>query len=580
MDQAQPLSDDALVPRRGDRPVSGWRRAVLDLTGGSVDLGPGPADRRRSEQLARTRTPLLAPHRVAIGSIKGGVGKTTVTACLGLVLAECRGDRVIALDANPDAGTLADRLVGGDAGTVGELLRDVHRVASWSELAQYTSLVGRLHVLASEQDPAAGDAFSWAEYADVTALLARYFDILLTDSGTGLVHSAMQGTLATADSIVVVGAPTVDGASRAAKTLDWLAAHGYERLARNAVVVLSCDRGSHEVDRDAVRAHFRARTRAIVEIPHDRHLAVGGRVELARLERSTREAVLELAAHVVDGFPRLTEPPASVAPPPAATRQAALRPAAPRPAAGRSSAPGLLAGRVGSPDRPVRLGTVAHPAVVPLLRGLARRTTPSVHAVITQERPAVLLQAVRRGDLDLALSHDHPYSPADPVPGLEQRTVVAAEPMFVAVGPRHPLADREAVSAAEAAELPWADAPVDRVHPSTTAAFWEAVGRTPAVTHRFVDARSAVDVLTGNDVMAMAVATSVDERLRYVRLDHPLAFRRLFLLWRPDRLPVDVVDVVARELADRMRALLPRLPHLRRWLEAHPAVEPERTPTT
>ena len=64
--------------------------------------------------------------------MKGGVGKTTVATLLGLVLAENRGDRVIALDANPDAGTLADRLTGESAVTVRELVRDLDRIDSWA----------------------------------------------------------------------------------------------------------------------------------------------------------------------------------------------------------------------------------------------------------------------------------------------------------------------------------------------------------------------------------------------------------------------------------------------------------------
>ena len=109
------------------------------------------------------------------------------------MLAENRGDRVIVLDANPDAGTLADRLTGESTVTVRELLRDLDRIDSWTEMSRYTSLAGRLQVLASEQDPA--DVFSREEYEQICALLDRFFDLIITDSGTGLVHSAMAGTL-------------------------------------------------------------------------------------------------------------------------------------------------------------------------------------------------------------------------------------------------------------------------------------------------------------------------------------------------------------------------------------------------
>ncbi|MBN9097321.1 MULTISPECIES: hypothetical protein [unclassified Pseudonocardia] len=83
---------------------------------------------------------------------------------------------------------------------------------------------------------------------------SRFANIVVTDSGTGLVHSAMKGPLARADSLVVVGAPTVDGAGRAATTLDRLASHGHAEQAVRALVVLSCDRWSPEIDRGRIRA--------------------------------------------------------------------------------------------------------------------------------------------------------------------------------------------------------------------------------------------------------------------------------------------------------------------------------------
>jgi MinD-like ATPase involved in chromosome partitioning or flagellar assembly len=47
---------------------------------------------------------------VAVVSPTGGPGKTTMTALLGMLLAELRRDPVLALDANPDLGDLRDRL--------------------------------------------------------------------------------------------------------------------------------------------------------------------------------------------------------------------------------------------------------------------------------------------------------------------------------------------------------------------------------------------------------------------------------------------------------------------------------------
>ena len=299
---AAELSDEAIVRVRPDEPAAGWRRTMYVATGGLVNPGPGPDERHQREVVHRIRRPLERSHRIAVTSIKGGVGKTTVASLLGLVLSESRGDRVVALDANPDAGTLADRLTGESTVTVRQLLHDLDRIHTWNEMSRYTSLVGRLQVLASEQDPAAGDAFSREEYERICGLLDRFFNIIITDSGTGLVHSAMEGTLKLADSVIVVGAPTVDGAGRASKTLDWLLAHGHGALAADSVAVLSCDRYSEDVDVDAIRAHFAARCRAVVEIPQDPHLATGGRIELARLRPATRDAAYRLAALMADRF--------------------------------------------------------------------------------------------------------------------------------------------------------------------------------------------------------------------------------------------------------------------------------------
>ncbi|WP_232662392.1 nucleotide-binding protein [Pseudonocardia sp. TRM90224] len=302
------LTDYTIVRRRPDVPGEGWRRVVYKLSGGTINPGLSPAEKRRKDQVQRARRPLPSPHHVAVLSLKGGVGKTTVSAVMGLLLAEYRGDRVVALDANPDAGTLADRLTGESEVTVRNLIENIGGIGALPDVARYTSLAGRLQVVASEQDPAMSEAFTRAEYEQVCTVLRRFYNIVITDSGTGLVHSAMDGTLALAHSIVVVGSLTVDGASRASKTLDWLVAHGFREAVARAVVVLSRDRTSKEIDANRLKAHFAERCRAVVEIPPDEHLATGGRIALSSLRTPTTDAFLELVALVADEFG--SEPPA------------------------------------------------------------------------------------------------------------------------------------------------------------------------------------------------------------------------------------------------------------------------------
>ncbi|SFN70428.1 MinD-like ATPase involved in chromosome partitioning or flagellar assembly [Pseudonocardia ammonioxydans] len=300
---ADEITHDQLMRRSAERPRRGWRKTLYEATGGRYNPGISEAEAERNALLRRIRRQLPGAYRIAVTSIKGGVGKTTVTACLGMTLADHRGDRVVALDANPDAGTLADRLTGETGITVRQMLEKIDDIDSLTEMSRYTSLAGRLQVLASDQDPAMSEAFNREEYTRICTVLSRFCNILLTDSGTGLVHSAMEGTLELADTVVVVGAPTVDGASRAGKTLDWLAAHGHSRHAENAVVVLSHDRSSEEVDAQRIHDHFAQRCRAVHSVPADPHLAAGGRIDLDLLREPTREAFLRIAATIADDFP-------------------------------------------------------------------------------------------------------------------------------------------------------------------------------------------------------------------------------------------------------------------------------------
>jgi MinD-like ATPase involved in chromosome partitioning or flagellar assembly len=296
------LTEDTIVRSRTDRPEGGWRGLLYTATNGLINPGISPEELARRELVRRIRRRLPGPHQIAVGSINGGVGKTTVAACLGLVLAERRGDRVVALDAGSHAGTLAERLTGEAQVTVRDLLADIDSLGSLADVARYTSLARRLQVLASEQDPAMSAAFDREEYERVCAVLRRFYDIVITDSGTGLVHSAMAGTLAMVDSLVIVGTPNADGAGRAEKTLDWLVVHGHADRVADSVVVLSLDRSTRHIDTDRVRRHFEARCRAVVEVPHDPHLATGARIDLDRIRPATHDAFLTLAALLSDRF--------------------------------------------------------------------------------------------------------------------------------------------------------------------------------------------------------------------------------------------------------------------------------------
>jgi MinD-like ATPase involved in chromosome partitioning or flagellar assembly len=298
-----PSLEDVPMRRAKKAPGSGWRRAVHHMSGGAINPGMSAEERRLQELVARIRQPVRGDYRIATLSLKGGVGKTTTTMGIGSIFASLRGDRVIAVDANPDFGTLSQRVPLQTRSTVRDLLLD-QQIRSYGDVRRHTSqATSRLEVLASERDPAASESFSEDEYRQVLRVLQRFYNIILTDCGTGLMHSAMAGVLDLAHSLVLISSSAIDGARSAAATLDWLSLHGHDHLVRNAVVVINLPReGSPNVAIQHLREYFLARCRAVHVIPYDPHLAEGAEIDLARLHKNTKRALVELAATVADDF--------------------------------------------------------------------------------------------------------------------------------------------------------------------------------------------------------------------------------------------------------------------------------------
>ncbi|MCK9932989.1 AAA family ATPase [Frankia sp. Mgl5] len=298
------LPPAALLPASPDTASRGWRRLVYQVSAGALNPGPSPDEARYRRLLARIRTPLDDCHRIAVLSLKGGVGKTTTTVSLGSTLASLRGDRVVAIDANPDRGTLGVRVERTTRHTVRDLLADADQLHRYVDVRRYLSQsASRLEVLASASDPEISDAFADEDYRAVDDLLQRHYSILLTDCGTGMLHSAMHGVLELADTLVIVSNASADGGASASATLDWLDAHGYNDHVSEAVTVISMfPQQGETVDVDALEDHFASRTRQVVRVPFDPHLASGGHIVLDELRRETRRAYEEIAGAVAERF--------------------------------------------------------------------------------------------------------------------------------------------------------------------------------------------------------------------------------------------------------------------------------------
>ena len=310
-DQPEPaamLTADRLIDtssRNRPAPESGFRKFFYYLTLKSVNLGDSLKVRERKALDLRISAALDGGAKfVPVLTRKGGVGKTTVSTLLGMALALVREDRVIAIDANPDRGTLAERISKSTRFTVRDV---VNRAAAIDGFTDFSTMVSRditrLDVLASDSDPMLSEAFNEGDYNVVADMAARYYSIVLTDCGTGIVHSVMRPTLQRANGLVIVSGGSVDEARLASETLTWLEANGYGDLVRNAVVALNtATQATQLVKLDEIEQHFKTRVRAVVKIPYDDALAAGSVIKFTELKKGTQQAARELAALVVDGL--------------------------------------------------------------------------------------------------------------------------------------------------------------------------------------------------------------------------------------------------------------------------------------
>ncbi len=307
---AAPLGYTAAVELSSDRLLNTKRQKAKSsrpAPGGSrFKLGGKKEEAERQRKLELIRTPVLSCYRIAVISLKGGVGKTTTTTALGSTLATERQDKILAIDANPDAGTLGRRVRRETGATIRDLVQAIPYLNSYMDIRRFTSQApSGLEIIANDVDPAVSTTFNDEDYRRAIDVLGKQYPIILTDSGTGLLYSAMRGVLDLADQLIIISTPSVDGASSASTTLDWLSAHGYSDLVARSLTVISGVRETGKMIKvDDIVGHFRTRCRGVVVVPFDEHLAAGAEVNLDMMRPKVREAYFQLASLVAEDFVR------------------------------------------------------------------------------------------------------------------------------------------------------------------------------------------------------------------------------------------------------------------------------------
>jgi MinD-like ATPase involved in chromosome partitioning or flagellar assembly len=284
-------------------PQRGWRHWVHVLT--RINLGPSPDELYELDLHTRIRRNPHDSYQIGVLGLKGGVGKTAITVALGSALSAIRGDRILAIDADPDAGNLADRAGRQSPATINDLLSDqeLHR---YNDIRAYTNMNGaNLEVLSSQDYSAAHRAFNDQDWRSATEIVSRYYNLVLADGGAGLFHPGARAVLSTVSGLVIVASASIDGARQAAITMDWLRQNGHQDLlSRSCVVINQIVPGTPTLDIDDLVEQFERHTAPgrVIVLPWDTHIATGTHIQLHCLGPVFRRRITELAAALSDDF--------------------------------------------------------------------------------------------------------------------------------------------------------------------------------------------------------------------------------------------------------------------------------------
>lgn len=284
----------------------GWRHWLYMFT--RINMGPSPDEIYEMDLQARVRRNARDSYQIGVFGLKGGVGKTAVTVALGSALSKVRGDRILAIDADPDGGNLADRAGRQSAATVSDLLSD-KELSRYNDIRAYTSMnSANLEVLSSEEYSAARREFNEEDWRGAVGVVSRYYNLVLADCGAGLFQPASRGVLSTISGMVIVASASIDGARQAAVTMDWLRQNGYQDLlGRSCVVINHVTPGKTNIDVEDLVQQFERHVPPgrVVVLPWDKHIAAGTEIQLELLGQTFQRRMLELAAALSDDFDRL-----------------------------------------------------------------------------------------------------------------------------------------------------------------------------------------------------------------------------------------------------------------------------------
>ncbi|MEU1369565.1 MinD/ParA family protein [Streptomyces sp. NPDC005803] len=241
--------------------------------------------------------PVTTGRQIAVTSIRGGAGKTTLAALLGTAYAHYRQDPVLLVEADPALGSLPLRL-GAETlrWTTADLADIVEPQMSLLDVTGYlVQLPDNAWLLPGSQGRI-GAMLDTSTYERVMVALRRYFSVTVVDCET-LPAEVARVALSASQARVLAAPATLDGVTSTYAVLQWL--QGLPRhVIAGTVVVLSSMVARPGIDVEAAAERLRSTGASVHVLPYDRHLAAGGALRTELLARPTRLAATRLAAEV------------------------------------------------------------------------------------------------------------------------------------------------------------------------------------------------------------------------------------------------------------------------------------------
>lgn len=307
---AMEMSSVVVRPSGKLPPGKGWRRWLYLLT--RINMGLSPDEKYERELFESIRRVVTPPRGTAEGfylavlSLKGGVGKTTLTMLLGSVFAMVRGTAALAVDADPDAGNLITRARKQTEKTVAQLVASAGELSGANAVREMTNQnEANLEVLAGDDYVDAQQPFGADDWRTVKEVVQKYYSIVLADCGLGLHTDVAGAVLKSAWAVVILCDACVDSARAAAIAVDWLREHGYMDLAGRVVIVVNHTKpGKSPANLEEIKAKLAEQVGEdrVFELPFDSHIEAGGEIDIRLISPEVRRRATEICAKLSDWF--------------------------------------------------------------------------------------------------------------------------------------------------------------------------------------------------------------------------------------------------------------------------------------